>query len=519
MPLTITDIVQLPELHTRLLAGSQGADRTVRWAHVCELADPTEWLGEGDLLMTTGMGIPGGAQAQVAYIERLHQSGLAGVMIGENMQAPPDLSALYAQADALGLPVLMTRYGVPFASVTRAVIDAGRQEEFERRNAINRLFVSARMAIEGLSLEQLLLRLEQDMKAELMLLDPQEKTQFWWPRKAIPLNLQDAIAHQPLDFSPTQPVVRRYMLDDGDVFAVSIPSRKGGVLLLRHGQGHLLEYSLLHHLVAVLGIAIERLRMETERSLRIGAQLLDDLLSLRLAPYEIGRQLEAFQLQVETACLAVARPGSQTLSAMSEWGLQFLRRGLSVMLRPQGDELIVMAHARDIPVVQTILETGLGFSHAIGSYERLPQALREARLALVHVGTYPVVAYAQIEDKAPWLPDNLEEAAQTFEQLLGPLAEHDERQGATLLYTLRVFLEHNRSWLMAAKHLHIHKTTLIYRIRKIESITGRSLDHTEDVAILWLALRAGEIAGMSSAQKRRPAKVGSSNELSKREYL
>ena len=40
----------------------------------------------------------------------------------------------------------MTRYGVPFASVTRAVIDAGRKEEFDRRNAISRLFVSARMA-------------------------------------------------------------------------------------------------------------------------------------------------------------------------------------------------------------------------------------------------------------------------------------------------------------------------------------------------------------------------------------
>ena len=31
---------------------------TVLWAHVCELADPTQWLGEGDLLMTTGIGIP-----------------------------------------------------------------------------------------------------------------------------------------------------------------------------------------------------------------------------------------------------------------------------------------------------------------------------------------------------------------------------------------------------------------------------------------------------------------------------
>lgn len=515
MPLRIADITQMPELRTRFFAGSQGGDRTVRWAHVCELPDPTEWLGEGDLLMTTGMGIPAAPQAQASYIERLSQAGLAGVMIGENMQAPGDLSTLQSTADQLNFPVLMTQYGVPFASVTRAVIDAGRKEEFDRRNAINRLFVSARMAIEGLSLEQLLQRLEEDIHADLMLLDPQEKTQFWFPRNIdIPQNLRDAIKRQPIDFTETQPVVRRYMLDDGDVFAVSIPSRKGGVLLIRHGENHLLEYSLLHQLVAVLGISIERLRMETERSLRIGSQLLDDLLSLRLSPYEMGRQLEQFKLNIESACLAVARPGAQKLS---EWSLQFWRLNLPVVLRPQGDELIFMAHTRDIPSVQAILGAGVGFSNEIGNYERLSEALREARLALVHTREHPVISYAEIVDKVPWLPDNLEEAAQTFRRILGPLADHDERQGTPLLHSLRVFLEQNRSWLLAARQLHIHKTTLIYRIRKIESLTGRSLDHTEDVAILWLALRAGEIAGVSSSQKRRPMKASDPTQPSRKE--
>ena len=502
MSLKIADIIQMPELRTRFFAGSQGGGRTVRWAHVCELPDPTEWLGKGDLLMTTGMGIPGAPPAQVLYIERLSQAGLAGVMIGENMQAPKDLAPLKKAANQLNFPILMTQYGVPFSSVTRAVIDAGRQEEFDRRNAINRLFVSARLAIEGLSLEQLVQRLGKDIHADLMLLDPQEKKQFWLPRNTpIPENLRAAIQRQPMDFSETQPLVRRYRLDDGDVFAIAVPSRQAAVLLIRHGESHLLEYSLLHHLVAVLGISIERLRMETERALRIGSQLLDDLLSLRLSPFETGRQLEQLQLRIESACLAVAHPGTQKLS---EWGFQFWRLGLPVVLRPQGEELIVMAPAQDMPSVQAILGTAVGFSHEIGHYERLSEALREARLAFVHAVTHPLVSYAEIVDKVPWLPDSLDEAAQTFQQILGPLVAHDEKQGTPLLQSLRVFLEQNRSWLTAAKQLHIHKTTLIYRIRKIESITGRSLDHTEDVAVLWLALRAGEIAGVTATPKPTP---------------
>ncbi|MCY1562120.1 Transcriptional activator PmfR [compost metagenome] len=61
-----------------------------------------------------------------------------------------------------------------------------------------------------------------------------------------------------------------------------------------------------------------------------------------------------------------------------------------------------------------------------------------------------------------------------------------------------MFLEHNRSWLTAARQLHVHKQTLVYRVRRIEEITGRSLDSTEDVATLWFALRAAQVAGLDA---------------------
>lgn len=496
MPLRIADIIHMPELRTRFFAGDQGKEREIRWAHVCELPDPTEWLGDADLLMTTGIGIPVAPEMQTTYIRKLADAGLAGLMIGENMQAPKDLNALQQAADMLNFPVLMTQYGVPFSSVTKAVIDAGRKEEFEHRNAMNRLFISARMAIEGLSLEQLLQRLEIDLHAELMLMDMQDRRKLWYPKNSdIPINLETAIQGQPLDFSDTHPVVRRYILDDGDIFAVSVPSGRGSILLIRHAQRHFMEYSLLHHLVAVVGIAIERLHVETERSLRIGSQLLDDLLNLRISPYDAEKKIESFGLKIASTCLAVTRPGKHKLA---EWNLQFFRMDTPLLLRPQGDELIILIDTAHIWVARKVLNTDIGFSNEVECCERLSEALREARLALVHVGEKSIVSYGDIVDKVPWLPDNLDDAARTFSRVLGPLANYEAKHGTPLLRSLKIFLENNRSWLMAAKQLHIHKTTLIYRMRKIESMTGRSLDSTEDVAILWLALRAGEIADLLS---------------------
>jgi hypothetical protein len=42
----------------------------------------------------------------------------------------------------------------------------------------------------------------------------------------------------------------------------------------------------------------------------------------------------------------------------------------------------------------------------------------------------------------------------------------------------------------AAHALHVHPNTLLYRVRRFEQISGRSLGSTESLAEVWLALRA-----------------------------
>lgn len=59
--LTIADLVADSGLDTRLIAGGGGVDRSVLWAHSCEMADPGRWLGPHELLMTIGLCIPAGS--------------------------------------------------------------------------------------------------------------------------------------------------------------------------------------------------------------------------------------------------------------------------------------------------------------------------------------------------------------------------------------------------------------------------------------------------------------------------
>src|SRR5690554_6280202 len=103
---SISDLISDPSLGTELVAGANGSDRVILWAHSCELPDPERWLGPDELLMTVGLCIPAGSMAQREFIVRLNDAGVAGIAIGDDGLAPRLTKALFDQANQLGFPVL-----------------------------------------------------------------------------------------------------------------------------------------------------------------------------------------------------------------------------------------------------------------------------------------------------------------------------------------------------------------------------------------------------------------------------
>ena len=72
-----------------------------------------------------------------------------------------------------------------------------------------------------------------------------------------------------------------------------------------------------------------------------------------------------------------------------------------------------------------------------------------------------------------------------------PLAEG--RYGGELIRSLEAFIECNGQWGRAARRLYCHRHTLRYRIRRIEPLTGRSLQNARDRIDFWLTLRWREL--------------------------
>lgn len=490
MPLSIQDIIDNVSLRTRLLSGAVGIEKPLRWAHVCELPDPSEWLGEGDLLMTTGIGIPHAPTLQREYVIRLAQAKVAGLMIGENMQAPDDIEALNQQASLLGFPVLMTHYSVPFSAVTKAVLDARQQVEDQRRRAVVRLYESARIGLHRLGLNGLLERLCTDVSADLYLFDTSTLAPWEKGLASLPPNWHQVISRRPL---LTNDLVRCHD-DVQEAFVMALPALPDAAILATGGQ--LLDYGVLHHIASILAIDLERVQSEHERLLRLGSELIDDLLHMRLTDQAAQDRLQQLACPAEHACIVLARPDG---CLHDHWQQGLRRQPLAVLVRQVGQELVmVLANRSGSAYLQSIIGCRVGVSAPLGHGHRMPEALREARLALAHASaSHPIVDYTDALDESSWLPRDLAQARRMYGRVLGTLSDYDEQNGSHLLHTLRVFLEHNRSWQKSSQILNVHKQTLVYRIRRIEEITGRSLDDTESVVVLWIALRCLDFIGGS----------------------
>jgi len=80
-------------------------------------------------------------------------------------------------------------------------------------------------------------------------------------------------------------------------------------------------------------------------------------------------------------------------------------------------------------------------------------------------------------------------------------------QGPELLLTLTTHLDHDLSVRATSEALHVHKNTVVYRLRRIEELTGLSLRNTRDLALLVLATEADRVAratGSAAKQTRLP---------------
>src|SRR5688500_13988842 len=98
--ITVNGLVAIDALGLRFLAGAAGGSRLITWAHVVDLPDPWRWVAEGNLVMTTGAGIPEDPAEQANWLDRLADANVSALVVAARADAPQISDRMLAAAEA-----------------------------------------------------------------------------------------------------------------------------------------------------------------------------------------------------------------------------------------------------------------------------------------------------------------------------------------------------------------------------------------------------------------------------------
>lgn len=118
---TVAEILELEAFSpARVVAGRDGLDKTVSWVHNIGVPDAAQWLNGGELLLLTVNNMPQTAEAQTDYLRELIDKGVTGIIlaIGRMLDHAPD--AMCALANQHSFPLIEISYEARFIDLARA---------------------------------------------------------------------------------------------------------------------------------------------------------------------------------------------------------------------------------------------------------------------------------------------------------------------------------------------------------------------------------------------------------------
>jgi purine catabolism regulator len=122
---TVRDVLALDSVRhgaPRVVAGAQSLDRPVRWVHSAEVPDIATLLRGGELVLTTGIGLPTDDAGLRRFIADLAEVEAAGLVVELGRRYGPAVpKVMVAAAERHQLPLVELHRPTPFVRITEAV--------------------------------------------------------------------------------------------------------------------------------------------------------------------------------------------------------------------------------------------------------------------------------------------------------------------------------------------------------------------------------------------------------------
>lgn len=474
-------------------------DRPIRWVHSSDLADPTPFLADDLVLLTTGTQFAldeTDPRPYVEYVQRLSDRGVAGLGFGTEVARSGIPPALERACRDAGMPLFEVPYGTPFIAVARANAEAVAAQTYARRSwalAAQRAIALAALRPDGLGAT--IGELARQLDTWVGMYDAAGELVREHPVGA----LGDTTARSV--HAEVGAVLRRgaragsSLRGEGLAFTLQTLGHGGrlrGVVAIASGGLDREGRDVVTSVISMASLALEQhqrlgrarnvLRAGMVQSLRTG----DPSLARRISR-DVWGPMPAAPIVVAVTDAAAA--DSNALGELLELRADE-RRG--ALFYGRGDDgVVVVVPAADVGSLDDIatrFTLAMGVSTPTG-YDGFADAIDQARVARDRGGR-GLSHFADTSRAGILSALSSHEGRALATALLEPLAAHDAANGTALVATVRAWLHADCSHEAAARALGVHRHTVRTRLGSAERILGRDLSSFAFRAELWAAFAA-----------------------------
>ena len=502
-PPSLRALLSRRDLRLRLVTGEDelapgSIDRPVRWVHSSDLIDPTPFLSEGLVLLTTGTQFVDTADYP-AYVGRLLARGVRALGFGTEVVRDGIPAGLAAACLSAGMPLFEVPYRTPFIAVARAGAEAIAADAYARRSwslAAQRAVSLAALRPDGLTAT--LAELSRQLGCWVALFDAAGALRTAHPAGSLAAPVIEAV---------TAEVTTMLRRGTRAASALRVADTPVSVQTLGRG-GHLrgalviaaddLDHEARSVVTAVVAMAALALEQQDGLGRAIGTFRAGLVQSLGTDDPTLARRAsrDLFGPLPSTPVLVALTPTAASRSAaLGEWLETRTQEGRGEVFFGRGDDgLVIVVPTAGRALLDEIadrFEIVVGCSAPTG-YDAFSSALAQARTARERLSTPGVADFADTARAGLLAALDSEAARSVAAGALTPLRAHDEAQGSALLETLDAWLAHDCSHEATAHALGIHRHTVRARIAQAERVLGRDLSSFAVRAEVWTALRLAQ---------------------------
>jgi len=530
-----------------LLAGAAGLNRVILSVGLLEAPEGMQFMKEGDLVLTTLWAIRHDREAQLRLVPELVRRGIAALAIKQTFIGELPFEVL-AQADAHGFPVLQLDPGMPFSEATLPLIGqiVNRQAlTLSRQQQAHKAVMQAMLEAKGLQrLADTLVKLVenpvviQDQTGFVLAVGALGKTPPELDLETL-AQLGPGSTDYMLSASDTLHNVEVVTAAGRRITRIVTPIRTGN---LAYGQVQTweigrplgeLDLSIIDSVITVIALEMSNRRALAEVERRYHNEFLVTLFSARSVESEGELQLRArrFGWDLTRSYYAVALkatapsvgakdevPDLQAMDQLYEAASRIVGAGAIIGQAEQHMVILVPAKGRGdtredaLAVAEQLraqtesfrrsLLVTLGVGRVQSGLQGLRRSFHEARQAISVGervgGNSGVIHYSDLGFFQ--ILGTLQPTPELHQFLAGVrrLILYDGEHHTDLVKTLEAYFDCKGNVRRVASDLYTHYNTILYRLQRIEEITGSSLDNAAERLHLQVSLQAVKLFGANA---------------------